>query len=195
MPKNQNRRGTSNTGMQMKGSATDWTIGADYEILHKPYSDLLREIHNSYHNIKHILHPKRDTSTRTMKPTPQKVRKAVKKGPAKKRKWLRATSQWQLAASDDYACRVRKLLACVAYLVHGCLSMTPAHDYSSMMLAAWFFCQDSSTMMLLPWFIFMTTWFFLHNSLPSIFQFPSFQRKPVWGLTLESFCCEEARNR
>ena len=86
MPKNQNRRGTSNTGTQMKGSATDWTIGADYEILHKPYSDLLREIHNSYHNIKHILHPERDTSTRTMKPTPQKVRKAVKKGPAKKRK-------------------------------------------------------------------------------------------------------------
>ena len=87
MTKNQNHRGTPNTGMQMQESATDWTIGADYQILHPPYNELLRELHNSYYPKLHrIIHPQRDTSATTMKPTPKKVRKAAKKGPAKKRK-------------------------------------------------------------------------------------------------------------
>ena len=81
MAKNQNRRGTPNTGMQMNEDAKDVSIDADFEILHP------RGFHSSYYpKLWSTMHPQRETPATTMKPTPKKVRKAAKKVPTKKRK-------------------------------------------------------------------------------------------------------------
>ena len=71
----------------MKKDSADWTIGADWRILHPPYSDLVRELSNNYYPIIHsLIHPQRDTSALSKKNLSKKVRKAAKKVHTKKRK-------------------------------------------------------------------------------------------------------------
>ena len=87
MAKDRIHSGTPKTGWQKKTNSSDKTP-PDWAILHSPYSDLVRELHNNYWPTLHsLLHPTwTDTSASTKKNTRRKVRKAVRKVHTKKSK-------------------------------------------------------------------------------------------------------------